>query len=108
MTCVDDDEWSTGWIVFVDDGANDQEFDAGERIVQTTSGQSGIASLGSSGGVTFLQFLPNGFMAAGSTPGATTGQAVFTVTPKGATPSTEVNRITVSRVGRTSIAKGTP
>lgn len=107
-SCVESTEWNTGWIVFVDDGATDQEFDAGERLLQVASSQSGIATLASSAGVTFLQFLPNGFMAAASTVGANTGPTTFTVTPSGATSATKNNQVAVSRVGRAAVTTVDP
>jgi type IV fimbrial biogenesis protein FimT len=107
-SCTDSTEWRNGWIVFVDDGATDQAYDAGERVVQVTSAQSGIASLVSSAGVTFLQFMPNGLMAAGAAAGATTGQTTLTVTPSGATSATKVNNVSVSTVGRASVATELP
>lgn len=102
-SCAGGTEWRNGWMVFVDDGATDQAFDAGERILQVTTAPGGIASLSSSGGVTFLQFFPTSLMAPGSTAGATTGATTFTVTPSGATSATLVNRVTVSRVGRATV-----
>lgn len=103
-SCAGGTEWRNGWMVFVDDGATDQAFDAGERILQVTTAPGGIASLSSSGGVTFLQFFPTSLMAPGSTAGATTGATTFTVTPSGATSATLVNRVTVSLVGRATVA----
>lgn len=102
-SCGTGTEWRNGWIVFVDDGTTDQAFDAGERILQVTSSQSGVASLTSSANVEFLQFLPNGLMAAGSTSGAKTGATTFTVTPSGATSATLVNKVAVSTVGRPTV-----
>lgn len=101
-SCTESTEWSNGWIVFVDDGATDQAFDAGERIIQVSSAQGGIASLTSPAGVTFLQFLPNGLRA------ATTGTATFTVTPSGATSATKVNKVGVSQVGRANVVTELP
>jgi type IV fimbrial biogenesis protein FimT len=107
-SCANSTEWRNGWIVFVDDGATDQAFDAGERIVQVTSAQGGVATMTSSAGVTFLQFLPNGLMAAGATAGATTGTTTLTVTPSGSTSATKVNRVSVSRVGRANVVTELP
>lgn len=101
-SCANSTEWRNGWIVFVDDGATDQAFDAGERIIQVASSQGGIASLTSPAGVTFLQFLPNGLRA------ATTGTATFTVTPSGATSATKVNKVGVTQVGRANIVTELP
>lgn len=100
-SCANSTEWRNGWIVFVDDDA-DQAFDAGERIIQVTSAQSGLASLTSPAGLTFLQFLPNGLRA------ATTGTARFTVTPSGATSATKVNKVDVSQVGRANVITELP
>ncbi|MGM9428376.1 GspH/FimT family pseudopilin [Hydrogenophaga sp. MI9] len=102
-SCATGTEWRNGWIVFVDDGATDQAFNTGERILQATSAQSGIASLTSSANVEFLQFLPSGLMAAGSTSGAKTGATTFTVTPSGVTSATLVNKVAVSPVGRPTV-----
>lgn len=102
-SCATGTEWRNGWMVFVDDGATDQAFNTGERVLEATSSQSGIASLTSSANVEFLQFLPNGLMAAGSTSGAKTGATTFTVTPTGATSATLVNKVAVSAVGRPTV-----
>lgn len=99
-SCAASTEWRNGWIVFVDDGATDQTYDAGERVINVTSGQSGVATLASSGGVQVMQFLPNGLMASGTT--------TFTVTPSGASASTKVDKIAVSRVGRVTITTELP
>jgi type IV fimbrial biogenesis protein FimT len=93
--CAATTEWSTGWIVFVDDGATDLSYDSGERIIKVASTQGGVATLTSSGSVQILQFLPNGLMGTGTT--------TFTVTPSGATSATKVDTITVSTVGRVSV-----
>lgn len=112
-SCANSIEWSTGWIVFVDDlaptsGGIDQAFNVGERILQVTSPQGGIATLTSSGGVKFLQFLPNGLLAPASTAGAATGPTTFTVTPSGLTAATKVDKIAVSRVGRATVTTQLP
>lgn len=104
--CTASTEWSTGWMVFVDDGAgtqanaNNQAYNTNERILKVVSAQAGVATLTSSGGVQRMQFLPNGLM--GSAP------TTFTVTPSGATAATMVDTITVSRVGRASVVTAHP
>lgn len=107
-SCASSTEWRNGWIVFVDDGATDQAFNSGERILQVVSSQGGIASLTTAANVEFLQFMPNGLMAAGSTSGAKTGATTFTITPSGATSATLVNKVVVSSVGRPSVTTGHP
>ncbi len=104
--CAASTEWSTGWVVFVDDGAgtlanaNNQTVDANERVLKVVSAQSGIETLASTGGVQFLEFLPNGILNQGMT--------TFTVTPSGATDATKVDRVAVSRVGRTTVTTELP
>ena len=105
-SCANSTEWKTGWMLFVDDGANDQAYDAGERILQITTEQGGIASLASSSGVRFLQFWPNGLMF--STAAAGTAHTTFTVTPSGLTSATMVDKIAVSRVGRATVTTELP
>ncbi|MFP8780948.1 GspH/FimT family pseudopilin [Hydrogenophaga sp. RWCD_12] len=105
-SCANSTEWKTGWMMFVDDGATDQAYDAGERILQVTTAQGGIASLASSSGVRFLQFWPNGLMF--STAAAGTAHTTFTVTPSGLTSSTKVDKIAVSRVGRATVTTDYP
>lgn len=104
--CTASTEWSTGWMVFVDDGAgtqanaNNQAYNTNERILKVVSAQAGVATLTSSGGVQRMQFLPNGLMGSATT--------TFTVTPSGATAATKVDKITVSRVGRVSVVTELP
>lgn len=112
-SCANSTEWSTGWIMFVDDlpaasGGVDQAFNVSEHIIQVVTAQGGIASLASSGGVKFLQFLPNGLLASGSTAGAATGPTTFTVTPSGLTATTKVDKIAVSLVGRPIVTTQLP
>lgn len=94
-TCANSNAWGTGWIVFVDDGATQLVYDAGERVLSVTPAPSGIATLTSTGNVTRLSFLPNGLMGSGAT--------TFTITPSGATPATQVSDVGVSIVGRASV-----
>lgn len=105
-SCADGTEWNTGWIVFVDDGAGtlanagNQVVNTNERILKVVSAQSGVASITSSGGVEWMQFLPNGLMGSATT--------TLTVTPSGANANTKVDKVTVSRVGRVSVATELP
>ena len=104
-SCANGTEWRNGWIVFVDDGATDLAYDAGERVLSVAGVQGGIASLVSSGGISSLQFLPNGLLMAPGAAGITT---TFTITPTGATSQTKVDRIAVSRVGRATVTTELP
>jgi type IV fimbrial biogenesis protein FimT len=105
-SCAAVSEWSTGWIVFRDDGggiaanANNQAIDANEPVLKVVSAQAGIASLTSSGGVQLLQFMPNVLMASAAT--------TFIVTPTGASSDTKVNKINVSQVGRVTVVTELP
>jgi type IV fimbrial biogenesis protein FimT len=99
-SCAASSDWRNGWIVFEDDGATDLAYDAGESVLKVVTAQAGIATLLSSGGVQFLQFLPNGLMSAGNT--------TFTVTPSGATAATMVNRVALSRIGRATVTTEHP
>jgi type IV fimbrial biogenesis protein FimT len=106
IACVASTEWRNGWMVFVDDGAgttanaNNQSYDAGERVLKVVPSLTGLTSLTSSEGVQVMLFLPNGLMASPRT--------VLTVNPYGATSATKVTQITVSRVGRVTEATVTP
>lgn len=100
-SCAASTEWRNGWMMFEEDpNLTDQAYDAGERIVKVVTAQAGIASLTSAGGVRLLQFLPSGLMSVGNT--------TFTVTPSGATPSTMVNRVALSRIGRATVTTELP
>jgi len=105
-SCADGTEWNTGWIVFVDDGAGtlanagNQVVNTDERVLKVVSAQSGVASITSSGGVEWMQFLPNGLMGSATT--------TLTVTPSGANSDTKVDKVTVSRVGRVSVVTELP
>jgi type IV fimbrial biogenesis protein FimT len=105
-SCAASNEWSTGWIVYVDDGAGNQAnanngaLDVGELPLKVASARSGVATITSSGNVQFMQFLPNGLMGSATT--------TLTVTPSGATSATKVDRIAVSRVGRVSVVTELP
>lgn len=108
--CVASTQWSSGWIVFVDDGAgtqssaNNQAHNTNERILKVVSAQAGVATLTSSVGVQWLRFLPNGLMRTSDA----TNSITLTVTPSGATSATKVDTITVSPVGRVSVTTELP
>lgn len=116
-SCEASNEWNTGWIVFVDDGAdtfanaNNQTYDTDERILKVASAQSGIASIASPG-VQWLVFLPNGIMRTGTGTGAAAtfnnAATTFTITPSGATDATQVDNINVSLVGRVTVMTELP
>ena len=99
-SCADSTEWNGGWIVFADGGATALAVDAGERVISVASAQSGISSLTSSDDVKTLEFLPNGLLGSAGT--------VFTITPSGATSTTKVNKVDVSRVGRATVTTEAP
>lgn len=90
--CAGNSNWQTGWLVFVDVNA-DQTINAGESILSVGGAASGIATITGTGGVTSLIFLPSGLMGSAATN--------ITITPSGATPTTNVSRINLSRTGRT-------
>jgi type IV fimbrial biogenesis protein FimT len=97
-SCLGTTAWGSGWIVFVDDGATQLSVDAGERVLAVTAAPSGIASITSTNNVSTLLFLPNGLMRSAAS-------TVFTVTPNGAISGrTRINDVSVSQVGRTSVA----
>lgn len=85
-TCASKKEWNTGWIVKTDGGT----------VVTSKRDQRGISSM-TDGTNTQFKFLPNGLMVATST-------AILVVTPAG-DASTKANNVTISRVGRVSVAK---
>ena len=93
--CAGNNNWHTGWLVFVDgvtDGLNNQTVGAGDQILAVGGAPAGIATMTSSGSVTSLVFLPNGLMGSAATN--------ITVTPKGALATTPVSQIALNRVGR--------
>jgi type IV fimbrial biogenesis protein FimT len=108
--CAASNEWNTGWMVFVDDGAdtpanaNNQAYNTDERILKVVSAQAGVATLTSSVGVQWLRFLPNGLMRTNDA----ANNITLTVTPSGATAATKVDTITVSPVGRISVTTELP
>lgn len=116
-SCAASNEWNTGWIVFVDDGAdtfasaNNQTLNTDERILRVSTAPSGIESI-ESPGVQWMVFLPNGIMRTGTGTGAgasfNAAAATITVTPSGATDATKVDNINVSLVGRVTVATELP
>ncbi len=61
MACMDDGDWSEGWLVFVD-GNNDRRLDAGEQILGTRQApRTAGLQLRSSDGRPALRYLPSGF-----------------------------------------------
>lgn len=60
-SCLDDGDWSEGWLVFVD-GDNDRRLGAGEQVLasQQASRTAGL-QLRSSDGRPTLRYLPSGF-----------------------------------------------
>lgn len=116
-SCTASNEWNTGWIVFVDDGAgtvanaNNQTYNTNERVLKAASAQSGTASMVSPG-VQWMVFLPNGIMRTGTGSGAgaafNAAATTLTVTPSGATAATQVDKINVSLVGRVTVVTELP
>jgi type IV fimbrial biogenesis protein FimT len=90
-SCLDSTDWTKGWIVFVDNDA-DNAVDADDRIVATRGAVNGLSSMASkSSAIKFLAFLPNGLMASGAT--------TMVVKPGGSS-SLKFNEITISTIGR--------
>jgi len=88
--------WKQGWVVFVDaDSDDDLDTSKGDRILAVRSGSAGIASMTSSDNVAKLTFLSNGLMGSSAT--------TVTVTPSGSS-GLKLNKIAISRVGRTSLS----
>lgn len=87
--------WKQGWVVFVDaDSDDDLDTSKGDRILAVRSGSAGIASMTSSDNKP-LKFLSNGLMGSNAT--------TVTVTPSGSS-GLKLNKIAISRVGRTSLS----
>jgi type IV fimbrial biogenesis protein FimT len=98
-SCAGNSNWQTGWLVFVD-GLNNQTVDAGDPILTVGGASAGIATMTGSAGVTSLVFLPNGLMGSAATN--------ITITPSGATATTKVSRVALSRVGRAQTSTYVP
>lgn len=97
--CSGNSEWRDGWLIFLDLDS-DKVVDVGERVVAVRAAVPGIETMTSSGSVKELVFLPNGLLA--------TGETTVTITPKGGSSSTKVNKVTISRVGRALVTSETP
>ena len=97
--CAGNSEWKDGWLIFLDLNG-DKVADADERVVAVSAAVPGIESMTSSGSVKELVFLPNGLLG--------TGETTVTITPKGGSSSTKVNKVTISRVGRALVTSETP
>lgn len=60
-TCLDDGDWSEGWLVFVDSD-NDRRLGAGEQVLGTRQASRGDGlQLRSTTGRAALRYLPSGF-----------------------------------------------
>ncbi|MDZ7748190.1 MAG: GspH/FimT family pseudopilin [Halofilum sp. (in: g-proteobacteria)] len=93
--CAGDDDWSDGWLVFVDDDAagTDGDFDSGSeellRVHNALDGNTALSGTGSSS----LRFLPDGLVAAA---------ADFTLEPQGCT-NDQQRAIDVTATGRAEV-----
>lgn len=60
-TCMDDSDWTEGWLVFVD-GDHDRRLGAGEQVLSThQAARSDGLRLRSTEGRTTIRYLPSGF-----------------------------------------------
>lgn len=91
--CADNNNWATGWIVFVD-GNSDGIHDADETVLVVRGASSGLSSMTTSGNVQRLIFLPSGLLASAAT--------TLEVKPSGSS-ALKMNRVTINRIGRASI-----
>ena len=94
-TCAGNNNWMQGWIVFVDEDAN-QTPDNNRPILVTQGPLTGLVRMSASNNVDDLFFLPTGIMPANAT--------TITVEPQGSA-SVDMNSITVSSSGRTRVSK---
>lgn len=92
-SCAQSDDWSTGWLVFVDADA-DGAVDEGENILAIRAAATGLQRMATSGSVKSLSFMPNGLMASSATK--------VTVIPTGSKELRQ-NEITINRIGRTFV-----
>lgn len=98
-SCAGDDDWSSGWLVFVDDASSgtDGEFDSGtEELLRVHDALDGNASL-SGGGADSVRFLGDGLVDA---------SAAFTLKPQGCSGEQQ-RAVDVSATGRAEVLKET-
>lgn len=93
--CAGNNQFATGWVVFVDNNA-DQTVDADDRILKVGTAPSGIASMTGTANVNSLIFLPNGLLGSAA--------SNILVTPSGANASTTLKQIAINRVGRAQVS----
>lgn len=91
--CADSNDWSTGWIVFVD-ANGDGSHDEGETVLGSRGAATGLTSMQASDDVQSLAFLPNGLLASGATR--------LQVIPAGSN-ALKMNEVSVNRIGRTHV-----
>lgn len=94
-TCAGNDNWAQGWIVFVDEDAN-QTPDNNRPVLVTQGPLTGLQRMNTASAVGDFFFLPSGLMPSRA--------STITIEPLGST-SVEMTTITISSSGRTRISK---
>lgn len=94
-------DWGRGWVIFVDDGANVGDFDAGETIIRVEQAFNSSGGIKTTDGQPRISFTPNG-MALGF-------NGSFKVAPHmtGAEATADINNrcVVLSNAGRLQILK---
>lgn len=97
--------WEQGWLVFVDDGATQNFFEAGEELIAVQDEFSGGTTVNGNGFVNRrLRYDPRG--------GITSGAGTLKICPPGTETTADSDRIQMSRrirvsvTGRAAVVKG--
>jgi type IV fimbrial biogenesis protein FimT len=107
-TCLDDNEWKDGWLVFVDaDSDNDYDSSKGDRLISTRAAASGVESIVSQttdpdddtkkDAVKYLVFLPIGLLG-----NELPGKIKITVTPTNT--GVNGNELDINQIGRVTVS----
>ena len=98
--CLGDDEWSNGWIVFVDENGDPGEVDGGDIIIQRWSASSADQVAITNDDTLFITYLGSGATDLAD------AETVFTVAPeRNCTDPDGARAVTVTRVGRAGSAR---
>jgi type IV fimbrial biogenesis protein FimT len=92
-TCANSNDWSTGWLIFMDLDANNS-LDSDEPILSVRQAPSGLSQMQTSGNVQRMVFMPNGLTASNPT--------TMSIIPSGPSDLKQ-NQVTVNRIGRTYV-----
>lgn len=91
--CANSNDWSTGWLVFMDLDA-DNTLDSGEPVLAVRGAPTGLSRMQASGNVQRMVFMPSGLTASNMT--------TLSIVPSGPA-DLKMNQVTVNRIGRTYV-----